>query len=74
MNVDRTKAHEMSMEHGESEQDAKIRKDNTELKTLVIKLGKSSQIGLIVSGAIILMAILLVAIIIRLYLVYGVYY
>lgn len=49
----------------QEEHDAKM-SETTDLKTLVLKLGKSNQIGLIVFAGVVLMALLLVALVIRL--------
>lgn len=56
---------ELFKESPQEERDARMQKDSTDLKNLIIKFGKSSQIGLIVFGGVILMAILLVVIVIR---------
>lgn len=48
----------------QEEHDAKM-SQTTDLKDLLLKLGKSNQIGLIVFGGVILVALILVVIIIR---------
>ena len=56
---------EIFSESPQEERDARMRTNDTDFQSLVLKLGKNNQIGLMVFGGVILMAVLLVVIIIR---------